>query len=76
MFPDKINFNPRNADKIEALHERVARRLKWVIDTNQGLYLKLGQALGGSSAMLRHVTSSSLRLFSPAFSDSPSPSVY
>ncbi|GFZ51505.1 hypothetical protein JCM24511_09272 [Saitozyma sp. JCM 24511] len=48
----KINFNPRNADKIEALHERVARRLKWVIDTNQGLYLKLGQALGLQAALL------------------------
>lgn len=45
---DKINFSPRNADKIEGLHQRVADRLKWVIDTNQGLYLKLGQALGGS----------------------------
>ena len=46
-FPDKINFAPHKADQIEGLHERVANRLKWVIDTNQGLYLKLGQALGG-----------------------------
>lgn len=50
--PDKINFNPRNAHKIEALHERVASRLKWVIDTNQGLYLKVGQALGLQAALL------------------------
>ncbi len=45
-FIDKINFTPGNAHKIDALHERVAGRLKWVIDVNQGLYLKLGQALG------------------------------
>ena len=44
---DKINFSPNRADEIEALHQRVATRLRWVIDTNQGLYLKLGQALGG-----------------------------
>ncbi|WRT68836.1 uncharacterized protein IL334_005817 [Kwoniella shivajii] len=41
-----------DSDKIEALHERVAGRLKWVIDTNQGLYLKLGQALGLQAALL------------------------
>lgn len=49
---DKINFNPRNADKIDRLHERVASRLRWIIDTNQGLYLKLGQALGLQAALL------------------------
>lgn len=49
---DKINFNPRNADKIEALHQRVADRLRYVIDENQGLYLKLGQALGLQAALL------------------------
>jgi aarF domain-containing kinase len=49
---DKINFNPKNAHKINALHERVASRLRWVIDTNQGLYLKLGQALGLQAALL------------------------
>ncbi|ORY29120.1 putative mitochondrion protein [Naematelia encephala] len=48
----KINFIPSKADKIDALHERVASRLKWVIDTNQGLYLKLGQALGLQAALL------------------------
>lgn len=30
----------------------MASRLKWVIDTNQGLYLKLGQALGLQAALL------------------------
>ncbi|WVF67199.1 hypothetical protein IAT40_001947 [Kwoniella sp. CBS 6097] len=48
----KINFAPSKADQIEALHERVANRLRWVIDTNQGLYLKLGQALGLQAALL------------------------
>jgi predicted unusual protein kinase regulating ubiquinone biosynthesis (AarF/ABC1/UbiB family) len=47
-YIDKINFAPHKADQIEALHQRVADRLKWVIDVNQGLYLKLGQALGRS----------------------------
>ncbi|ODN88455.1 Atypical/ABC1/ABC1-B protein kinase [Cryptococcus wingfieldii CBS 7118] len=49
---DKINFAPSKADQIEALHSRVANRLRWVIDTNQGLYLKLGQALGLQAALL------------------------
>ncbi|WVQ94794.1 hypothetical protein IAU59_001877 [Kwoniella sp. CBS 9459] len=48
----KINFAPSKSDQIEALHERVASRLRWVIDTNQGLYLKLGQALGLQAALL------------------------
>lgn len=48
----KINFQPSKADKIDGLHERVASRLKWAIDTNQGLYLKLGQALGLQAALL------------------------
>ncbi|KAK1921885.1 putative mitochondrion protein [Papiliotrema laurentii] len=48
----KINFAPHKADQIEQLHERVANRLRWVIDTNQGLYLKLGQALGLQAALL------------------------
>lgn len=47
LTADKINFSPAKADKIEALHERVATRLRWVVDTNQGMYLKLGQAIGG-----------------------------
>ncbi|WVQ76577.1 hypothetical protein IAR50_006249 [Cryptococcus sp. DSM 104548] len=48
----KINFAPSKADQIEALHSRVANRLRWVIDINQGLYLKLGQALGLQAALL------------------------
>lgn len=52
LTPDKLNFSPEKADEIEALHARVAKRLRWVIDTNQGLYLKLGQALGLQAALL------------------------
>ncbi|BEI82769.1 hypothetical protein CcaverHIS002_0306370 [Cutaneotrichosporon cavernicola] len=48
----KINFSPAKADKIEGLHERVAKRLRWVVDTNQGMYLKLGQAIGLQAALL------------------------
>lgn len=61
---DKINFAPHKADQIEGLHERVANRLRWVIDTNQGLYLKLGQALGEHDSVLDHhagLTSSGLQ---------------
>lgn len=49
LTPDKLNFSPAKADKIDALHERVAKRLRWVVDTNQGMYLKLGQAIGAWS---------------------------
>ncbi|EIW66956.1 hypothetical protein TREMEDRAFT_34176 [Tremella mesenterica DSM 1558] len=48
----KINFSPSKAEAIDALHERVAKRLRWVVDVNQGLYLKLGQALGLQAALL------------------------
>lgn len=49
---DKWNFNPNNSDQIGALHERVAHRLHSTIITNQGLYIKLGQALGLQAALL------------------------
>lgn len=48
----KFNFTPDKADKIAALHERVADRLHWLCTTNQGLYIKLGQALGMQAAIL------------------------
>jgi aarF domain-containing kinase len=52
LILDKMNFVPSKADQIDALHERVAGRLKWIIDINQGLYLKMGQALGLQAALL------------------------
>jgi hypothetical protein len=42
----KINFDPKNAESIEKLHERCAGRLLSVCEWNGGLYVKLGQALG------------------------------
>lgn len=47
-----MNFVPSKADQIDALHERVAGRLRWIIDINQGLYLKMGQALGLQATLL------------------------
>lgn len=49
---DKWNFNPQNASEINNLHQRVADRLNSVITVNQGLYIKLGQALGLQAALL------------------------
>lgn len=48
----KWNFNPKKADQIEQLHERVANRLYNTIETNQGLYIKMGQAIGLQAALL------------------------
>lgn len=48
----KLNFIPEKADQIAALHQRVATRLHWLCVTNQGLYIKLGQALGMQAAVL------------------------
>lgn len=48
----KWNFKASNAEGIEALHQRVADRLHWLCITNQGLYIKLGQALGMQAAVL------------------------
>jgi aarF domain-containing kinase len=43
---DKWNFTPSNAARIDALHERVAGRLHSTVMANQGLYIKMGQAIG------------------------------
>ncbi|KAG8697823.1 methionine-synthesizing 5- methyltetrahydropteroyltriglutamate--homocysteine methyltransferase, partial [Ceratobasidium sp. 395] len=48
----KWNFNPQNSAGINALHERVARRLHDCIVTNAGLYIKVGQAIGLQAALL------------------------
>ncbi|GAA5840258.1 hypothetical protein JCM9279_002327 [Rhodotorula babjevae] len=48
----KLNFDTSQPDKIDALHERTARRLGALIDTNKGLYIKLGQALAIQAAIL------------------------
>ncbi|QRV72632.1 ABC1 family protein [Ceratobasidium sp. AG-Ba] len=48
----KWNFNPNNSAGIDALHERVAKRLHDCIVTNAGLYIKVGQAIGLQAALL------------------------
>lgn len=48
----KWNFSPSNSGQIDALHERVAARLHDTIVSNQGLYIKMGQAIGLQAALL------------------------
>ena len=50
----KINFrpNPPLAASITALHARNAERLAGLLQTNGGLYLKIGQAIAMQSAVL------------------------
>ena len=38
----KLNFTPGDSSKIDALHERVARRMYNVCKENGGLYIKFG----------------------------------
>ncbi|PWN51393.1 ABC1-domain-containing protein [Violaceomyces palustris] len=48
----KFNFDRDNLESINALHERSAARLMNVCEKNQGLYIKLGQAIGVQAAIL------------------------
>ncbi len=48
----KLNFTPSNALAIEALHQRTADRLFSTITSNEGLYIKMGQAIGLQAALL------------------------
>lgn len=64
----KMNFNPKNADGIMALHERAAQRIYDVIVANGGLYIKIGQTLAMQSAVLPEPYS---RIFSSLFDDAP-----
>jgi aarF domain-containing kinase len=40
----KLNFNPGDSAKIDALHERVAQRMYNVCKENGGLYIKFGKS--------------------------------
>lgn len=43
----KWNFGPKKTqDEINALHERVAKRMHYVCTKNGGLFIKLGQSIG------------------------------
>ncbi len=48
----KFNFDRNSLESINALHERSAERLMYVCEKNQGLYVKLGQAIGCQAAIL------------------------
>ncbi|GAA5996651.1 ABC1 kinase family protein [Rhodotorula paludigena] len=48
----KLNFDANNPDAVDALHERTAKRLWNIIETNKGMYIKLGQALAIQAAIL------------------------
>ncbi|GAA5868128.1 hypothetical protein JCM3774_001029 [Rhodotorula dairenensis] len=48
----KLNFDPNDADKIDQIHERTARRLSRLVDQNVGMYVKLAQALAIQAAIL------------------------
>lgn len=48
----KLNFDRNSLESINALHERCADRLMHVCEKNQGLYVKLGQAIGCQAAIL------------------------
>ena len=49
----KLNFREGlPAEKLDALHERVAKRLHWVVTENAGLWIKFGQALGQQAFLL------------------------
>lgn len=48
----KLSFTPGHEAKIEAMHERIARRMLNTIKKNGGLYIKLGQSLAIQAAIL------------------------
>ncbi|RIB09016.1 ABC1 family-domain-containing protein [Gigaspora rosea] len=64
----KINFRPGKGDKIDDLHERVAKRILNVCLSNGGLYIKLGQAIGVQSAIL---PAAYQRTFKQLYDDAP-----
>ncbi|KAG2121618.1 ABC1 family-domain-containing protein [Suillus clintonianus] len=48
----KLNFTPEHADRIPALHQRVADRMYDLFTSNGGLYIKIGQAIGANAALM------------------------
>lgn len=48
----KLNFNPEKSERIDELHERVARRIHYVCTKNNTLYVKLAQSLAVQAAIL------------------------
>ena len=66
----KINFRPRPpfAPSIPAVHARNAERLAGLLQTNGGLYLKIGQAIAMQSAVLPPEFQ---KMFAKMFDDAP-----
>ena len=66
----KINFrpNPPLAPSIPALHARNAERLAGLLQSNGGLYLKIGQAIAMQSAVLPPEFQ---KMFAKMFDDAP-----
>lgn len=48
----KLNFTPEHADRIPAIHQRVADRMYDLFTSNGGLYIKIGQAIGANAALM------------------------
>lgn len=48
----KLNFDRNSLESINALDQRCADKLMYVCEKNQGLYIKLGQAIGCQAAIL------------------------
>ncbi|KAG2049375.1 atypical/ABC1/ABC1-B protein kinase [Suillus hirtellus] len=48
----KLNFTPEHADRIPAIHQRVADRMYNLFTSNGGLYIKIGQAIGANAALM------------------------
>ncbi|TPX62784.1 hypothetical protein SpCBS45565_g06924 [Spizellomyces sp. 'palustris'] len=63
----KLNFVPGNAERIAALHERVAKRILNVCKENGGLYIKFGQQIA-SVPVLPHEYAKTFRVL---FDDAP-----
>lgn len=64
----KLNFTEKKSDKIQQLHERVARRIFNVVSLNGGLYIKMGQAIAMQSAFLPKPY---IDMFSKLFDEAP-----
>lgn len=59
----KLNFDPDDPDAVAGLHQRCADRLFSACEKNQGLYIKIGQAVGANSLVLPEPYAKFTRMF-------------
>lgn len=59
----KLNFDPDDPEAVAALHERCADLLFRACEKNQGLYIKIGQAVGANSLVLPPAYAKFTRMF-------------